>query len=89
METTNTPTPDCGCDDNCCPPKRKPKWMKYLALLIILGALSIVVVKLVNDHNKPVTKEAAVAKGKACCSDSSNIACDTTKNSSCCPKPGN
>ena len=88
MENSNTSTPDCGCDDNCCQPKKKPKWTKFLALLVILAALSILIIKLVNDDHKPVTKDASITAGKACCSDTTKNACDTSKNSSCCPKPG-
>lgn len=78
---------DCGCDDGCCQPKQKPKWLKYISFLIILAALSIIVIKVVQDKNNPM--ENNPQKSQACCPDSSKTAaCDTSQNSSCCPKSG-
>jgi len=88
MENNTKSTPDCGCEDGCCTPKKKPNWVKYLSILILLAAISIVAVKIVRDKKQPAN-QCTSASGKSCCGDSSKTAkCDTTKGSSCCPKTG-
>jgi len=85
----NTKPKDCGCTDGNCSPKSKPKWIKYLSILILLSAISIVVVKVVQDKKHPAAQCAPSAAGKSCCGDSSKTTtCDTTKATSCCPKSG-
>jgi|WetSurMetagenome_2_1015567.scaffolds.fasta_scaffold698703_2 hypothetical protein len=87
-ENTKNTAQDCGCDDpNCCPPKKKPRWKIILSLLVILAALSVVVIKVAGDKQKPVEK---CTPGSSCCdTTTSKNGCDTTKGSSCCPKPKN
>jgi hypothetical protein len=86
MENTTKPTQDCGCEGDCCPPKPKPRWIKYLSFLILIAALSIVVIKITQDKKSPATQCKPTA-GQSCCGDSSKtMACDTTKGTSCCPK---
>jgi hypothetical protein len=78
---------DCDCEDGCCQPKKKPEWIKYLFFLVILAALSIIVIKVVQDKKNP--SENSPQSGQPCCPDSSKTAaCDTSKGTSCCPKSG-
>lgn len=89
MENNTKPTQDCGCEDGCCPPKKKPNWVKYLSILILLAAISIVVIKVVQDKKPSTVQCSPSASGKSCCPDSSKTApCDTAKGASCCPKSG-
>jgi len=37
---------DCGCEGDCCAPKKKPRWVKIISLLVILAALSIIFIKI-------------------------------------------
>lgn len=78
---------DCGCEGNCCPPKKKNPLRMILFAVIILAALGIVGFKLFH-HQAP-----AAAKGACCppgssvsCDTTIKVSCDTTKSSSCCPK---
>jgi hypothetical protein len=87
METNETPKQDCSCDPNCCPPKRKPKWMVIISGLVILAALAIIAIKLIGGHTATPAGDPASSSGKAACCDTAKTSgCDTTKNSSCCPK---
>jgi len=89
MENNTKSKQDCGCEGDCCQPKSKPKWIKYLSFLILLAAISIVVIKVVQDKKHPTTQCAPSASGKSCCGDSSKTAnCDTTNRKSCCTKSG-
>ena len=89
MENSTNQNPDCGCEGDCCQPKSKPKWIKYLSILILLAALAIVGFKVVKDKGTPAAQCVSSANGKSCCGDSSKTAsCDTTKNSACCSKSG-
>ena len=36
---------DCGCEGDCCTPKKKPKWIRIISVLVILAALAIIIVK--------------------------------------------
>ena len=77
---------DCGCDGNCCTPETKrPNWMKWTGIVVLVAAISIVTVKVVSEQTAtPVKKEAA-----AVCDTTGGKACDTAQGSSCCPKTTN
>ncbi|MEI8007284.1 MAG: hypothetical protein WCI48_13850 [Bacteroidota bacterium] len=78
---------DCGCDGNCCPPKKKNPLKAILFAVIILAALGIVAFKM--THKPPVEaakKSCCPAGSSASCDTTKKTGCDTTKNSSCCPK---
>jgi hypothetical protein len=78
---------DCGCEGNCCPPKKKNPWRKILFAVIILAALGILAFKLTHKPTQETAKKACCASGSsASCDTTKKAACDTTKNSSCCPK---
>jgi arsenate reductase len=84
---------DCGCEDGCCPPKKKNPFTKWIFAVIILAALGIIGFKLFC-HQTP-KNESCCPPGSSVLCDSTNKAtgdttkaapCDTTKGSSCCPK---
>ena len=77
---------DCGCDDNCCPPKRKPRWIMFLSIAIFLAALSLIAVKVTHRGSPPAVCEPGKSR---CCPSSDTTKCDTSKTSTCCPKPKN
>jgi hypothetical protein len=78
---------NCGCDDNCCPPKKNNKVVKIVFTIVLLAAIGVIAFKLVN-------KPAPAAVKESCCppkfttgyDTTKNATCDTTKGSSCCPK---
>jgi hypothetical protein len=97
METENKTTQDCGCDGDCCTPKRSKLWMKIVFIVIVAAAIGIVSMKLIEKSDAPVPPK------KSCCSDSTKCSnqmkdnaktndstkskgCDKTKGSSCCSK---
>ena len=78
---------DCGCDGNCCPPKKKNSLKTILFAVIILSALGIAAFKLIHKPPPETAKKECCPSGSsACCDTSKKAGCDTTKNSSCCPK---
>ncbi|MCX6281053.1 MAG: hypothetical protein NTU51_03755 [Bacteroidetes bacterium] len=80
-------TSDCGCDGNCCPPKKKNPLKKILFAVIILAALGILAFKLTHKPPPETAKKACCPSGSsASCDTTKKSGCDTTKNSSCCPK---
>jgi len=91
---TNLPTgehhddkKDCGCEGNCCPPKKKNPLRMILFGVIILAALGIVGFKLFRQQAPAAAKEACCSPGStASCDTTKEVPCDTTKSSSCCPK---
>lgn len=91
MEKPVSSNPDCECGPDCCAPKQKPKWIKYISILIVLVALAIVVIKLTGNHQPPASNCCpAESVGFVQFGDTvSKSSCDTTKTSSCCPKAGN
>lgn len=89
MEENTKPANDCGCSDGCCTPKKKPNWVKYISILILLAALSVIAVKVVQDKNEPAKQCCPAGGSKSCCADSSKTAAtDTVKDKGCCSKPG-
>lgn len=78
----------CGCESNCCPPKKKNYLPKIVFAIILLAAIGVIAFKLVTKP-EPV---AAASQGSCCPSQGSpgsdstkTASCDTTKKSSCCP----
>lgn len=77
----------CNCDDNCCPPKKNNITPKIIFIIILVAAIGVIAFKLVN-------KPAPAAVKESCCppkfttghDTTKTTTCDTTKNSSCCPK---
>ena len=85
MEETNKTNNDCGCEGDCCtPPKKKPSWMKWISILILVAAIAIVVVKLAGNKTTAVTEKQSVSA----CDTTKGAACDTSAGSSCCSKAG-
>jgi len=86
MKETGTANNDCGCDGDCCPPKPKPKWMKYISILVFVIALSIILIKVLNSHHSGGDgKIQAVSEKSSCCDTSATR--DSTKKP-CCSKDG-
>jgi len=84
MNESNSTQSNCGCENNeCCPPKKKPGWMKYISILVLLIALGIIFYKVFtnNTSGKPSGTEAAVQS--SCCD---TTAKNDTSAKSCCPK---
>jgi len=80
-------TPDCGCTDGSCKPKKKNIFSKILFAVILLAALAIIGVKLTGRSGNTPDKQSLSAPGKAACCDTAKTkTCDTTKGSSCCSK---
>lgn len=74
---------DCSCDNKeCCPPKKKPIWIKLLSFLVLLIALSIIIFKIFNSDisAKSSAKEAA---NSSCCDTTPK---GDTNATPCCPK---
>jgi len=93
QENTNLEKKDCGCDVDCCPPKKKSIWPKIIFTIVILAAIGVIAAKLFIITPKapttPVTNSQVVndpnsPKWADSCKSSSG--CDTTKGSPCCPK---
>ena len=78
---------DCGCDDNCCQPKKSNIFTKLIFAVILLAAIGIIAVKLFY-HPAPAANQQLFKdpNAKAWCDTTANKTCDTTKGSSCCPK---
>jgi len=78
---------DCGCEGNCCLPKKKNPLTKIIFAIILLAAIGIIAVKLFHQPAPASAKEACCPPGSAAgCDTTKNAACDTAKGSSCCPK---
>ena len=78
---------DCGCEGDCCPPKKKNPFTKILFAVVLLAAIAIVAVKLTHKADAPPAKASCCPEGSAgCCDTTKKSTCDTTKGSSCCPK---
>jgi hypothetical protein len=90
QENTTPGDKGCGCDDNCCSPKKKSIWPKIIFTVVILAVIGIVVAKLFFTTPKaPVTNSQVVNdpnSPKWADSCKSGATCDTTKGSSCCGK---
>jgi hypothetical protein len=80
-------TPNCGCNDDSCQPKKKNIFSKLIFAVILLAAVAIIGVKLAGRSGNIPGKQLITAPGKASCCDTSKAkTCDTTKGSSCCSK---
>ena len=78
---------DCGCDGDCCKPKKRNILSVLLFAVILLAALGIIGMKLVNKPDPKNTKETVAAPGKvSCCDTTKTKGCDPKKDSSCCSK---
>lgn len=78
---------DCGCEGNCCEPKKKSPLKAVLFVVIILAAFGIVAFKLTNRTNTEAQKKESCTPGaSSACDTTKNAGCDTSKNSSCCGK---
>ena len=78
---------DCGCEDNCCPPKKNNIFTKIIFAVILLAALGIIGVKLFHQPAASAGKEIQCKPGSsACCDTTKPKTCDTAKGSSCCSK---
>jgi hypothetical protein len=80
---------DCGCDGNCCTPKKKSILPKLIFAVVMLAALGVIAAKLSMqpDPSPAAGRQVPSDQGSpACCDSSASKTCDTTKTSSCCPK---
>ena len=79
-------TSDCGCDGECCPPKKSNPLTKIIFAVIILAALAIVAVKVFKQPAPAAEKASCCPPSSSDCDTTKATTCDTTKGSSCCPK---
>ena len=77
---------DCGCEGNCCPPKKNNMLTKIIFAVVLLAAIGIISVKLFNKPAPATGQEVPCKPGSSCCDTTKVKTCDTTKGSSCCPK---
>jgi len=83
----NKPDPqDCGCEGNCCPPKKNNLLTKVIFMVVVLMAIGIIAVKLFHHSDPVAEKQTQCTPGSGCCDTVKAASCDTTKGSSCCPK---
>ena len=92
-EKSNTPAEcreekhDCGCEGNCCPPKKNNIFTKIIFAVILLASVGVIAVKLLRKPVPAAATESCCPPGStAGCDTTKTAACDTTKGSSCCPK---
>ena len=93
MEDNKNETKDCGCDSDCCQPKKSNTWKKLLFIAIILAAGAIVTVKLVTNKtaNSQVNTETKNIQAPNNGCDTSGVKtctkiCGPEEKKSCCPK---
>lgn len=87
QEGDRTGSQDCGCEGNCCPPKKNNRIAKIIFAVIILAAVGIIAVKVFIQPAPATAKEAACCPGGSTgCDTTKTATCDTAKGSSCCPK---
>lgn len=80
-------TPDCGCTDGSCKPKKKNSFSKILFAVILLAAVVIIGIKLAGRSGNASDKQSVAVPGKVSgCDTTKTKTCDTPKGSSCCPK---
>ena len=80
-------TPDCGCTDGSCKPKKKNIFSKILFVVILIAAAAIIGIKLAGHSDNASGKQLIASPGKVSSCDSiKSKTCDTTKGSSCCSK---
>ncbi len=78
---------NCDCGDNCCPPKKNHRSKIIIFIVILLAAIGVIGFKLVNKPAPAAVKESCSPPQFSTGYDTTkNVACDTTKSSSCCPK---
>jgi hypothetical protein len=86
-ETGNDPVKkDCGCDGDCCKPKKRNNFSIILFVVIIVAALGIIGMKLITKPDPKDSKETVAVPGKSCCDTSTAKCCEEKKDSSCCAK---
>jgi hypothetical protein len=93
-EMTQGKQNDCGCDGDCCPPKKSNPFTKIIFIVVVVAALGIVGVKLFSPSPPAAAIQACCPEGTAGCDTSKAAACDTSgkakcdtsKGTSCCPK---
>jgi hypothetical protein len=93
MEEKKTLKQDCGCDSDCCQPKKNNNWKKFIFIAVILAAGIIVTVKLVGNKNansQVNTETSNIQAPKNGCDTSVVNTCTKLSRpenkSSCCPK---
>jgi hypothetical protein len=78
---------DCGCDGDCCKPKKSNILSKVLFAVILLAALGIIGMKLISKPGQKDNKAEVAAQAKgSCCDTTAGKGCDPKKDSSCCSK---
>ena len=77
---------DCGCEGDCCPPKKKSPIKTIIFGIILLAALAILGFKLAHKNDPEAAAQKTCTPGSSCCDTAKTAKCDTTKGSSCCPK---
>jgi hypothetical protein len=78
---------DCGCDDNCCLPKKNTILTKLIFVVIVLAALGIISIRLFHQSSTSTNQQLFKdPNAPVWCDTTATKTCDTTKGSSCCPK---
>jgi len=80
---------DCGCDTNCCQPKKTKPWKKTIFVLIFLIAAVIIIVKVTTGNMSNASQspcEPAKCSHSGCCdTNKANIVTIKNDAASCCP----
>jgi len=80
---------DCNCNGNCCPTKKKNILSKIIFTVVLLAALGIILVKLFFQSTPVPAANHQVSRdpdSPVWCDSTDNKTCDTSRESSCCPK---
>jgi hypothetical protein len=78
---------DCGCDGDCCKPKKRNIFSILLFAVILLAALGVIGMKFYHSPSLKGDKQTVAVPGKgSCCDTTKTGCCDTKKDSACCSK---
>ena len=91
MENNTETKQDCGCNGDCCQPKKGKIWTKMIFFIIVTAAIAIVTFKLFINNIKAEPKAKTVSKEQPACCDTTKPnmfiqISDPNKNQPCCPK---
>ena len=77
---------ECGCEGNCCPPKKNKTVKRAIFALVLLAALAVITVKILTPHVATTAKEPGCKPGSGCCDTTRAGTAGATKDTSCCSK---
>jgi len=95
METENTnEKSNCGCGTNCCEPPKKTNTWKYIILIVIIAAITVIMALKLTGHtgsncsasNCDTTKCCGVGSTKIDTSNADQNTENSIKARSCCDK---